>query len=49
MLPDFLKIHKALAPKGVTRSLLWSEYSAEAQASGKKFHVTTQFGNLYHA
>lgn len=49
MLPDFPKIHKELAQKGVTLSLLWTEYSAEAQAAGKKFYMTTQFGDLYRA
>ncbi len=49
MLPDFPKIHKELAQKGVTLSLLWTEYSAEAQAVGKKFYMTTQFGDLYRA
>ena len=49
MLPDFPKIHRELAEKGVTLSLLWTEYSAQAQAAGKKFYMTTQFGDLYRA
>lgn len=49
MMPDFPKIHRELARKGVTLSLLWTEYTAEAQAAGKNFYMSTQFGDLYRA
>ncbi|MCD8379585.1 MAG: IS21 family transposase [Lachnospiraceae bacterium] len=44
---DFAKIHKELAKKGVTLSLLWTEYCAEAYAAGKVPYMSTQFGDLY--
>ncbi len=47
MMPDFPKIHKELAQKGVTLSLLWTEYCAEAEAAGKTPYMSTQFGDLY--
>lgn len=37
MMPGFPKIHRELARKEVTLSLLWTEYTAEAQAAGKTF------------
>lgn len=49
MMPDFPKIHRELARKGVTLSLLWTEYTAEAQAAGKNFYMSTQFGDLYRS
>ena len=48
MLPDFPKIHRELAKKGVTLSLLWTEYCMDAQAAGKKPYMSTQFNDLYH-
>lgn len=48
MLPDFPKIHNELAKKGVTLSLLWTEYCAEAAAAGKVPYMSTQFNDLYH-
>ena len=47
LLPDFPKIHRELARKGVTLTLLWTEYCAEAHAAGKKPYMSTQFGDLY--
>lgn len=44
---DFPKIHRELAKKGVTRSLLWTEYCAEASAAGKLPYMSTQFSDLY--
>lgn len=35
MLPDFPRIHRELAQKGVTLSLIWTEYCSETQAAGK--------------
>jgi len=47
MHPDFPKIHKELAQKGVTLSLLWIEYCAQAHAAGKVPYMSSQFGDLY--
>ena len=41
MLPDFPKIHRELAKKGVTLSLLWTEYCTEAHAAGKIPYMST--------
>ena len=35
LLPDYPRIHKELARKGVTLSLLWTEYCMEAKNAGK--------------
>ena len=48
MLPDYPKIHRELAKKGVTLSLLWTEYCMEAQAAGKAPYMSTQFNDNYH-
>ena len=47
MLPDYPRIHKELAKKGVTLSLLWTEYCAEAAAAGKQPYMSTQFNDNY--
>lgn len=47
MFPDFQRIHRELAEKGVTLSLLWTEYCAEAQVAGKIPYMSPQFGDLY--
>lgn len=47
LLPDFPKIHRELAKKGVTLTLLWTEYCADAHAAGKKPYMSTQFNELY--
>lgn len=47
MIPDYPKIHRELAKKGVTLSLLWTEYCSEAEAAGKKPYMSTQFGDNY--
>ena len=44
---DFLWIHRELAKKGVTLTLLWTEYCEAASAAGKKPYMSTQFGDLY--
>ena len=44
---DFPRIHRELAKKGVTLSLLWTEYCAEANAAGRYPYMSTQFGDLY--
>lgn len=47
MIPDYPKIHRELAQKGVTLSLLWTEYCIAAQAAGKVPYMSTQFGDNY--
>ena len=47
MMPDFPKIHRELARKGVTLTLLWTEYCQDAAAAGKRPYMSTQFGDLY--
>ena len=47
MLPDYPKIHRELAKKGVTLTLLWTEYCMEAKAAGKIPYMSTQFGDNY--
>ena len=48
LVPDYPRIHKELAQKGVTLSLLWTEYCVEAQNAGKKPYMSTQFNDNYH-
>lgn len=47
LIPDYPKIHRELAKKGVTLTLLWTEYCAEATASGKHPYMSTQFNDNY--
>lgn len=47
MIPDYPKIHQELARKGVTLSLLWTEYCVAAAAAGKKPYMSTQFNDNY--
>lgn len=47
MLPDYPKIHRELAGKGVTLSLLWTEYCMEAKDAGKVPYMSTQFNENY--
>lgn len=47
LMPDYPKIHRELAKKGVTLSLLWTEYCVEAEAAGKKPYMSTQFNDNY--
>lgn len=44
---DFPRVHRELAQKGVTLTLLWAEYCAEAASAGKSPYMSTQFGELY--
>lgn len=44
---DYPKIHRELAKKGVTLSLLWTEYCMEAHNAGKVPYMSTQFGDRY--
>ena len=39
--------HRELAKKGVTMTLLWTEYCEAAYAAGKQPYMSTQFGDLY--
>ena len=48
LMPDYPRIHKELAKKGVTLSLLWTEYCMEAKNAGKKPYMSTQFNDNYH-
>jgi len=48
LLPDYPKIHRELAKKGVTLTLLWTEYCMDAKTVGKKPYMSTQFGDNYH-
>lgn len=48
LIPDYPRIHKELAKKGVTLNLLWTEYCMEAQAAGKVPYMSTQFSDNYH-
>lgn len=47
LIPDYPKIHRELAKKGVTLSLLWTEYCMEAAAAGKNPYMSTQFNDNY--
>lgn len=47
LIPDYAKIHRDLAKKGVTLSLLWTEYCVEAAAAGKHPYMSTQFNENY--
>lgn len=47
LVPDYPKIHRELARKGVTLTLLWTEYCVEAAAAGKKPYMSTQFNDNY--
>jgi transposase len=48
MIPDYPKIHQELAKKGVTLTLLWTEYCMEANAARKIPYMSTQFNDNYH-
>ena len=47
LLPDYPRIHAELAQKGVTLSLLWTEYCLEAKNAGKVPYMSTQFNDNY--
>lgn len=46
---DFPRMHRELAKKGVTVTLLWTEYCIEAANAGKIPYKSTQFNDLYRA
>ena len=45
--PDYPYIHRELAKRGVTLTLLWEEYRRECYDEGKKPYMFTQFGEKY--
>ena len=47
-MPDYEKVHKELAKKGVNLTLLWEEYCAECRQSGEIPYAYTQFRVYYH-
>ena len=47
MQPDFPEIHKELAKKGVTLTLLWEEYCVKVRAAGGIPYMYTQFCEKY--
>ena len=48
LVPDYPKIHRELAKKGVTLTLLWTGYFAKVAPAGKKPYMSTQFSNLHN-
>ena len=46
--PDYMYIHRELAKRGVTLTLLWEEYRHKCYDEGKKSYMFTQFGEKYH-
>ncbi|MGI5989804.1 MAG: hypothetical protein ACOX78_06020 [Lachnospiraceae bacterium] len=49
LIPDYPEVHRELAKPGVTITLLWTEYCAEAAAAGKKPYMSTQFSDGYRS
>lgn len=47
--PDYAYIHRELSKKGVTLTLLWSEYCERCYANGQKPYMSTQFGDKYRS
>jgi len=47
-MPDYEKIHKELAKKGITLTLLWQEYCDECRQSRTLPYAFTQFRVHYH-
>ena len=45
--PDYPYIHRELAKRGVTLTLLWEEYRRKCYDEGKKPYMFTQFGEKY--
>ena len=45
--PDYPYIHRELAKRGVTLTLLWEEYRCKCYDEGKKPYMFTQFGEKY--
>ena len=47
-MPDYEKIHRELAKKGVTLTMLWVEYSEECRQNGTLPYSFTPFRVHYH-
>ena len=47
--PDYAYIHRELSKKGVTLTLLWSEYCERCYANEDKPYMSTQFGDKYRS
>ena len=45
--PDYAYIHRELAKRGVTMTLLWEEYCQQCHESGRTPYQSTQFGEKY--
>lgn len=45
--PDYAYIHRELAKRGVTMTLLWEEYCSKCHAEGRTPYQSTQFGDKY--
>ena len=45
--PDYTYIHRELAKRGVTMTLLWEEYCSKCHAEGRTPYMSTQFGEKY--
>lgn len=45
--PDYPYIHRELAKRGVTMTLLWEEYCSKCHAEGLTPYQSTQFGEKY--
>jgi transposase len=45
--PDYAYIHRELAKRGVTMTLLWEEYCQQFHESGRTPYQSTQFGEKY--
>lgn len=45
--PDYTYIHRELAKRGVTMTLLWEEYCSKRHAEGRTPYMSTQFGEKY--
>lgn len=45
--PDYAYIHRELAKRGVTMTLLWEEYCSKCHAEGRTPYQSTQFGEKY--
>lgn len=48
-MPDYPKVHRKLAKKGVTLTLLWTEYCLEASTADKKPYMSTDKKGCYVA
>lgn len=47
LIPDYTKIHREFAKKGVTITFLWTECCLETSATSKKPYMSTQINDNY--